>query len=83
MDAMDAGLSPGSSVVAGGLNPLLPRGADAPRSPVLEPLFAGRTAAGNQPTLYVCENFTCQAPASGAKNITAAIERLAGGEIKT
>jgi uncharacterized protein YyaL (SSP411 family) len=43
----------------------------------LEPLFAGRTAVDGQPTLYICENFTCQAPIVGVDAIRAAITALA------
>jgi uncharacterized protein YyaL (SSP411 family) len=46
------------------------------QSAALGPLFAGRTAAGQQPLLYVCENFACQAPIQGAAPIKAAIEKL-------
>jgi uncharacterized protein YyaL (SSP411 family) len=45
-------------------------------APALEPLFAGRTASSGQPTLYICENFTCQAPIAGASPIKAAIDSL-------
>ncbi len=57
---------------------------DAPRSPLgscsrrLEPLFAGRSAIDNQPTLFVCQNFTCQAPLVGLQAIRQAIASLAG-----
>jgi uncharacterized protein YyaL (SSP411 family) len=47
------------------------------RSPSLDPLFAGRTATGGQPTLYVCENFTCQPPVSGVEAIQATVRELA------
>ena len=47
------------------------------RAPILDPLFAGRTAIAGQPTLYVCENFSCQAPVSGVEAIRATIRRLA------
>ena len=39
----------------------------------LEPLFAGRAPANGQPTLYICENFACQAPIVGAEAIRAAL----------
>jgi hypothetical protein len=58
------------------------QGADAPRSPadgsrspLLDPLFAGRDAQGGQPTLYICQNFTCQTPLVGREAILAAIGR--------
>jgi hypothetical protein len=31
----------------------------------LEPLFAGKQPLGEEPTVFVCQNFACQAPASG------------------
>jgi uncharacterized protein YyaL (SSP411 family) len=42
----------------------------------LEALFAGRRDAGQQPRLYLCENFACQAPVEGVSNIKAAIAKL-------
>jgi uncharacterized protein YyaL (SSP411 family) len=42
----------------------------------LKPLFEGRTAQNNQPTLYVCQNFACQAPVSGGEEIRARIHEL-------
>ncbi|MGD9720398.1 MAG: thioredoxin domain-containing protein [Pirellulales bacterium] len=35
------------------------------RSDALEPLFAGKEPSGPEPALYVCEQFTCQAPVCG------------------
>jgi uncharacterized protein YyaL (SSP411 family) len=46
---------------------------------LLKDLLAGKTADGNQPTLYLCEGFTCQAPAAGAAAIAAALDKLAPG----
>ena len=51
-------------------------GVESADSP-LAPLFAGRTAVDGQPTLYICENFTCQAPVVGVDAIRAAITVLA------
>jgi uncharacterized protein YyaL (SSP411 family) len=48
----------------------------AHRSNALAPLFAGRSAADGQPALYICENFTCQAPIKGADQITVEISKL-------
>ena len=45
-------------------------------SPALEPLFAGRDAADGEPTLYICKNFSCQAPTKGTDAIKAAIKNL-------
>ncbi len=53
-------------------------GAEVGRSQFLEPLFAGRMAIDQQPTLYVCQNFTCQAPHVGAAAIRQAVAALAG-----
>ncbi|MCI0357255.1 MAG: thioredoxin domain-containing protein [Planctomycetaceae bacterium] len=60
-----------------------PQGADAPRSPAHAPqsqslaaLFESRTAIDDQPTLYVCENYTCQQPIVGGDSIRAALKRL-------
>jgi uncharacterized protein YyaL (SSP411 family) len=50
--------------------------ADAPRSTVLEPLFADRHAVEDQPTLYVCENFACQAPVVGREAVLATIRSI-------
>ncbi len=46
------------------------------RSPLLEELFAGKSSPDGQPQLFVCERFTCQAPAVGLAAISAAIEKL-------
>jgi len=48
----------------------------AGQSAWLEPLFAGRTAIDNQPTLYICQKFTCQAPITGLAQIQAALAKL-------
>jgi uncharacterized protein YyaL (SSP411 family) len=50
-----------------------------PAPPSLEPLFSGRVAVNGQPTLYVCENFTCQAPVVGVAAIRQAISSLGTG----
>ena len=42
----------------------------------LEPLFAGRTAIENQPTLYICQNFACQTPVVGSAAIRQALAKL-------
>ncbi|MCC7084753.1 MAG: thioredoxin domain-containing protein [Pirellulales bacterium] len=46
------------------------------RSPALNPLFAGKSASEGEPTLFICENFTCQAPVGGLKHVEKAIETL-------
>jgi uncharacterized protein YyaL (SSP411 family) len=47
-------------------------GATSPEDP-LASLFAGKQATGPEPTVFVCENFACQAPVAGKE---AAIELL-------
>jgi hypothetical protein len=49
----------------------------APRSSALDPLFAGKAAAADEPTAYVCEGFACQAPVRGVDNILALWQSLA------
>jgi len=51
-------------------------GGGAQRSNALDALFAGRTAAGHEPTAYICQNFTCQAPVSGQAAAIAAWHEL-------
>jgi uncharacterized protein YyaL (SSP411 family) len=43
----------------------------------LAPLLAGKTARADEPTLFVCEQFTCQAPVVGAQAARDIIEELA------
>jgi uncharacterized protein YyaL (SSP411 family) len=49
---------------------------DAPAA--LQGLLAGKTAANGEPTLYVCEGFTCQAPARGPAEIERVVTQLTG-----
>jgi uncharacterized protein YyaL (SSP411 family) len=44
------------------------------RTAVLDDAFAGKSAADGEPTLYVCEHFTCQEPVRGVEAI---LERVA------
>ena len=46
-------------------------------SPHLDPLFQGKAAAGEQPVVYLCESFACQAPVSGRAAVTQLWDRLA------
>jgi hypothetical protein len=39
-------------------------------------LFEGKTMLGGTPTLYICEGFTCQAPAQGREEIEHALDEL-------
>jgi hypothetical protein len=50
---------------------------DTPRSQALEPMFAGKAALGDQVALFVCEDFACRAPLSGAAAAIAAIDEFA------
>ncbi len=43
---------------------------------LLRALLEGKAVADAEPTLYVCESFTCQAPAKGAQAIAAALDGL-------
>ena len=56
--------------------PTAPRG---DRSPLLEPLFSGKAPA-DEPTLYVCENHTCQQPDQGVEAINARLAALEGSQ---
>ncbi len=49
-------------------------GTDAPAA--LADLLVGKTMIDNQPTLFVCEGFTCQAPATGDEAISEALDKL-------
>jgi uncharacterized protein YyaL (SSP411 family) len=51
----------------------------SPRGVTLDPLFAGKEAAGGEPTVYICENFACQAPRVGRAAAEHAWRELAGG----
>ncbi len=46
------------------------------RSSQLDPLFAGKQADSNQPTAYICQDFTCQAPVVGEESIVAGWQQL-------
>ncbi len=47
-----------------------------PTTGPLQTLFTSRPSQNNQPTLYICENFSCQAPIIGLPQIEAAIAKL-------
>jgi hypothetical protein len=46
-------------------------------SPHLAPLFRGKSLSGDEPTVYLCENFACQAPVSGREAAIGVWDRLA------
>jgi uncharacterized protein YyaL (SSP411 family) len=46
-------------------------------STALAGLFEGKRAVDDQATAFICQNFTCQAPAAGREEILAAWKRLA------
>jgi uncharacterized protein len=48
-------------------------------SPALAPLFEGKGPTGPGPTLFVCEDFACQAPVSGTEAAVATLASLASG----
>ena len=45
-------------------------------SKALADLLQGKSMLGNTPTLFVCEGFTCQAPAQGKEEITHTLDEL-------
>ena len=47
------------------------------RSTALDPLFAGKLVSDEATTVYICENFACQAPVVGVENILQEWQRLA------
>ena len=49
---------------------------DSDGSSPLQAIFEGKSAAGQEPTVFLCENFTCQAPISGRKAAIAAWDKL-------
>jgi len=49
----------------------------ADQSPLLQDHLNGKSSAAGEPTLYVCEGFTCQEPAKGAAAVAEEITRLA------
>ena len=51
--------------------------ADASQAGHLQPLFAGKQPLDLQPSVFVCENFACQAPVSGKQQVCEAWQRLA------
>jgi uncharacterized protein YyaL (SSP411 family) len=53
-----------------------PKAAKTAQSCALDPLFTGRETPQAEPALYICQNFTCQAPITGAKQIQSAIANL-------
>jgi uncharacterized protein YyaL (SSP411 family) len=55
-------------------------GADAWRSKALEAMFAGKDAAPPEPTVYICDNFACQALVVGKAAALEAIARLAAAQ---
>jgi len=50
------------------------KGSDPPA--VLRELLRGKKMLGGAPTLYVCEGFTCQAPAQGDEEISHTLDEL-------
>lgn len=47
-----------------------------PHCAALDEIFAGRESNDGEPVLYVCENFTCQAPAVGLAAIEKALDAI-------
>lgn len=46
-------------------------------TPLLDPLFAGKTLGPQEPILYLCQNYACQHPLDKLDEALAAVERLA------
>jgi len=46
------------------------------RTSLLDEVFAGKESVDGQPVLYVCHNFTCQAPVGGLAAIESRLEEL-------
>ena len=46
----------------------------------LDPLFRGKEPAAEPPQVYVCQNFTCQAPVSGRREVLRLWDRLSGAD---
>ena len=56
---------------------LITTSADGPAAPqAVADLLAGKEMLGDSPTLYICEGFTCQAPAQGIEEIEHALDNL-------
>jgi uncharacterized protein YyaL (SSP411 family) len=51
--------------------------ASGAQSANLDKAFLGKQSADGQPVLYICQNYTCQAPAVGLSAIEAELERIA------
>jgi len=50
--------------------------AEGSRPTALADLLQGKSMLGGAPTLYICEGFTCQAPAQGDEEISHALDEL-------
>ena len=46
-----------------------PKAALDDSSPELDPIFLGRAAQGEAPTVFICEKFACQAPVQGPQAV--------------
>jgi hypothetical protein len=44
----------------------------------MESAFRGKTMLAAEPTVYICENFACQAPVSGVEAALQAWDELTG-----
>ncbi|MFO0896424.1 MAG: thioredoxin domain-containing protein [Pirellulales bacterium] len=56
-------------------NAVSERRGSPPPSP-LDPLFAGKSPLGDEPTVFICENFACQAPVAGLASALAKWQQL-------
>jgi hypothetical protein len=55
--------------------------ADAYRSPHLDPMFEGKSPGDSEPTLFICEDFACQAPVSGLEAVQQRLRELAAPKV--
>jgi hypothetical protein len=55
--------------------------ASASRSALLDELLAGKDSRDGQPVLYICQNFACQAPATGLAAIESQLDQLAASKL--
>jgi uncharacterized protein YyaL (SSP411 family) len=53
----------------------------ATRATKLDAIFAGKSSPDGQPVLYVCQNFACQAPASGLDAIKTQLDQISPAHV--
>jgi hypothetical protein len=58
------------------MRPSVPGSIKPAGNALLDPLFAGKAGQSPEPTLYVCENFACQAPVTGLQPIISKLDEV-------